>query len=76
MAAPPVRTLAVLAREGETVDQLVWRTLERAAPVVEQVLDLNPGLADQGCFLRRDQTVLVPADAPRTAPVPMVQLWS
>ncbi|WP_406851497.1 tail protein X [Brevundimonas sp. BH3] len=70
------RTLPVAAIDGETVDQLVWRTLRRAAPVVEQVLNLNPGLADQGCFLRHGQTVLVPADATRTAPVPMVQLWS
>ena len=70
------RTLPVVAIEGETVDQLVWRTFKRAAPVVEQVLNLNPGLADQGCFLRHGQSILVPAHATRSAPVPMVQLWS
>lgn len=74
MAADPMMT--VEAREGETLDQLVWRTLGRGAPVVEQVLAVNPGLADAGLFLARGQRVLIPANANSAAPVPMVQLWN
>lgn len=68
--------MKVQALEGETVDQLVWRKTRRSSPVVEQVLDANPNLADSGAFLRAGQIVLIPAAAPRSAPVPMVQLWS
>lgn len=68
--------MKVTAIEGETVDQLVWRTTSRASPVVEQVLAANPNLADAGTFLRGGQIILIPATANRSAPMPMVQLWS
>lgn len=74
MTAPLM--IPVEAVEGETVDQLVWRTLGRGAPVVERVLEANPGLADAGLFLRRGQTILIPANATRAAPTPMTQLWT
>lgn len=68
--------IPVEALDGETVDQLVWRTVGRGAPVVERVLEANPGLAEAGLFLRRGQRVLIPANATRAAPVPMTQLWT
>lgn len=74
MASAPM--IPVEALEGETVDQLVWRTVGRGAPVVERVLEANPGLAEAGLFLRRGQRVLIPANAIRAAPVPMTQLWT
>jgi len=68
--------IKVEAMHGETLDQLVWRTTSRASPVVEQVMQANPNLADAGPFLRAGQVVLIPANANRTAPAPMIQLWS
>jgi phage tail protein X len=37
-----------LALEGETVDEVCWRVLGYTRSVVEQVLELNPGLAGTG----------------------------
>lgn len=38
------------ARQGDTLDQLCWRTLQRT-DIVEATLLLNPGLADHGPVL-------------------------
>lgn len=67
--------MTVLAQAGETVDQLVWRTLGRAAPAVEAVLAANPGLADLGSFLPRATPVVIPLGADAPAPARLVQLW-
>lgn len=66
----------VEAVEGETVDQLVWREVGRGSPVVERVMEANPGLSDSGLFLKHGQVVLIPADADRAAPAAMTQLWT
>lgn len=41
-------TLQVMARDGDTVDQLCWRHLGRTAGVTEATLAANPGLAALG----------------------------
>ena len=37
----------VIARDGDTVDQLCWRHLGQTAAVTEATLALNPGLSDR-----------------------------
>lgn len=63
------------AQEGETVDALVWRVLRRGSPAIEQVLKINPNLADHGVFLPRGTPVLFPTVASAPAATPMIQLW-
>lgn len=48
------------AQAGETVDEICWRALGRTAGVTEQVLDLNPGLADLGPGLPGGTAVTLP----------------
>lgn len=68
--------MQVTTRSGETVDELCWRALGRTRDVTEQVLELNPGLADHGPQLPGGMTVTLPdpdrAAAPRRE---TVKLW-
>lgn len=61
-----------------TVDHLVWRRYRRKIPgLVEQVLALNPGLAERGPYLPRGATVLLPvlqAAGPPTN-IDLLSLW-
>lgn len=70
-------TFPVTALQDEPLDALCWRVLGQTETVVEQTLELNPGLADLGPFLPEGQVVNLPAAA--TAPaVPeraLIQLW-
>jgi len=70
-------TFTAYAKQGDTVDLVVWRELSAGAGVVEQVLELNRGIADGGPILTEGQAVILPLLL--TAPAPasdMVQLWS
>lgn len=69
--------MRVFAREGDTLDLLVWRHLGRTRGVVEAVLEANPRLADLGPVLPHGTAVDLPAPA-AAAPAerPLVQLWS
>lgn len=64
------------AMAGETVDAICWRVLGRTKDVTEQVLDLNPGLADLGAALPGGTVVIMP-DLADTAPTVLetVNLW-
>jgi phage tail protein X len=67
-------TLAVRAREHDTLDTLAWRHVTRTAGVVEATLAATPGLAASAADLGAGQAVtLVIAPAP---PAPLVQLWN
>ncbi|MPT48057.1 MAG: phage tail protein [Sphingobium sp.] len=69
-------TFTATAHQGETLDELCWRVLGMTETVVEQALELNRGLADQGPFLREGQAIILPAV--QTAAVPeqkIVKLW-
>lgn len=45
MSTTTPNTRTVIARDGDTVDQLCWRHLGQTATVTEATLTLNPGLS-------------------------------
>lgn len=65
--------------EGEfiTVSLIVWRRFHRPMPgLVEQILDLNPGLGECGTFLPLGTTFDLPVPAPREpAVLDPIRLW-
>lgn len=70
------KTFPATAMQDEPLDALCWRILGQTEKVVEQTLELNPGLADQGPLLREGQVINLPVIAPPVVPQrPLVQLW-
>jgi hypothetical protein len=67
----------VTARHGETVDEVCWRALGYTRTVVEQVLELNPGLAALGPRLPAGTVITLPeASSSATAQtLETVSLW-
>ncbi|MDR2507402.1 MAG: tail protein X [Candidatus Accumulibacter sp.] len=61
------------ARQGETLDALCWRVLNRTGGVTEAALELNPGLA-LDLILAEGQPVTLP-DTASAAPRELIQLW-
>lgn len=67
--------MRVRAQQGDTVDALCWRHYGRTVGLVETVLEMNPGLADNGPILPHGLVVEMP-DQPATTPTaPLLQLW-
>lgn len=70
--------MKVTTIQGDTLDLVCWRELgTTAAGVVEQALELNPGLADAGVVIASGTALTLPA-APAPAATPfrkLVQLW-
>lgn len=70
--------MRVYARQGDTLDLLCWRHLGRTAGVVEQALELNPGLCELGSILPHGTAVRLPDPTTTTTAAnvrPLVQLW-
>jgi phage tail protein X len=69
--------MRVYAHQGDALDALVWRHLGRTAGLVEQALELNPGLCAHGPVLPHGTAVELPEiTTTATAPErPLVQLW-
>ena len=65
--------------EGEfiTVSLIVWRRFRRPVPgLVEEIHDINPGLANLGAFLPVGTTFNMPVPTPRaTAILDPIKLW-
>jgi phage tail protein X len=63
--------------DGIPLDLIVWRRYRRQTPgLVEAILDMNYGLADQGPLLARGTTIKIPIDQPATpAQVALRRLW-
>lgn len=65
-----------VAREGETLDYIAWKYYGSTENrVVEQVLEVNPGLADLGPELPAGQVVLLP-DIAKPAELQGIRLWT
>ena len=69
-AAQTVSTL-----EGDTVDLVLWRHRGGTARVTEQVLELNPGLADHGPLLPAGVAIALPPVALPVTQRETVKLW-
>jgi phage tail protein X len=73
MAAKTLRTTAL---QDEPLDALCYRVLGTTVNVVEQALELNPGLADLGEYLPEGTVVILPAVVTTQTPQKkIVQLW-
>lgn len=69
-------TFTATALQDETLDALCWRVLGQTAHVVEQVLELNRDLANQGKLLVEGQVINLPIGPTRQLPdYQMIQLW-
>lgn len=66
--------MKVFVLQDETLDALCFRVLGQTAGVVEQTLELNPGLAGHGAALPHGTPVELP-DVAEQPQKPMVQLW-
>ena len=65
------------SRQGDTLDELLWRERSLGPEDLSRVLDLNPGLADRGAVLPIGTSVNVPdAVQPTTPTLPLIQLWN
>lgn len=62
------------AQQGDTLDLILYRHYGYTAGITEQVLALNPGLAEQGPILPMGTLITLP-DAPTQAAAPLIQLW-
>ncbi|GEN25388.1 tail protein X [Halomonas cupida] len=66
----------VRANQGETLDQICYRTFGSTAEVTERALRLNPGLAELGPVLPEGTLILLPETEPTTRRIDTVQLWT
>lgn len=68
------------SKQGDTLDQLLWREAGLGPGELTRVLDANPGLADSGKVLPLGTVVLIPARATTSTSanrvLPLIQLWS
>lgn len=65
----------ITARQGDTLDALLWRDAALGPAALASVLDANPGLAGLGPVLPAGTAVIVPEAAPSAATLPLVNLW-
>jgi len=65
----------VRSRQGDTLDLICHRVLGQTAGVTEQVLELNPGLADLGPVLPHGTPVTLPDTPKQPQRTGTVQLW-
>ena len=68
----------LVARQGDKLDQLLFRDAGLGPNELTRVMDANPGLADLGAILPLGTVVIVPAtatEASATRVRPLIQLW-
>ncbi|TNH43289.1 tail protein X [Photorhabdus luminescens] len=66
--------MKIIAQQNDTVDALCWRHYGRTQGMIEQVLLVNPGLAEYGVILPHGTEVEMP-EITTTATKPILQLW-
>ncbi|WP_231923257.1 tail protein X [Sphingobium cloacae] len=69
--------MTLMAKQGDTIELLLFRDAGLGPLHVGRVLEANPGLSRHGPVLPLGTVILVPAainaSAPRT--LPLIQLW-
>jgi phage tail protein X len=65
----------IRAREGDTLDGLIWRERRLGAANFPTVLAVNPGLAALGAILPDGTAVTLPDTAPAVTVRDIIQLW-
>mgnify|MGYP001044142018 FL=1 len=65
----------VIARQGDTLDALIWREAGLTASDIARVLEVNPGLADLGPVLPIGTHVRLPATTSQPQTRTLIQLW-
>lgn len=63
------------ARQGDTLDGLVWRERGLGPSALPAVLDANTGLAGFGPVLPIGTAVTVPPSTPAADTLPFINLW-
>ncbi len=66
--------MQVRSIQGDTLDRVCQRVYGRTAGVTEQLLSLNPGLADLGPILPTGTLITLPQQA-KQAEATLLQLW-
>lgn len=70
------QTFTATALQDEPLDALCWRVLGFTELVVEQVLELNPGLAAKGVLLPEGTQVILPVVMrQQVTERQLIQLW-
>ena len=68
-------TRILTARQGDTLDLLIWREAGLGSDDIGRILAANPAIADPGAVLPLGTPVTIPAAASTPRQVPLVQLW-
>jgi phage tail protein X len=63
------------ARQGDTLDELVWRERRLGPTNLGALLDANVGVARLGAVLPLGTPIRIPASAPAAATRDVVNLW-
>jgi len=63
------------ARQGDTLDELVWRERGLGPANLGALLAANAGVADLGTILPIGTAIRIPASAPAAATRDVVNLW-
>jgi len=67
--------MQVMAQQNDTLDLLCWRHLGSTNGVVEQALQMNPGIASLGALLPMGMIVSLPTQPPKANTIQMINLW-
>lgn len=70
--------LRLTARQGDTLDALLWREASLGPAAIAPVLAANPGLADLGMVLPQGTVITLPAAVTATTARQtrtLIQLW-